>query len=604
MASIPWGKLELKRQYRNKVSHYYYEDTIGYDTETINGRAHLIADSKGDYIHPESFQDCISFITRPKYRGIISWFFNINYDVESIMKWLDEETVREFFKTEEYKFHLWGEVPLKMKYIINKGLFLTKNKASFRFFDASSFYSGSLKYNMEKYLSFEKLDAPVDWSKEVTLDDLKTPEAIEYCVTDAKGAEGLGRLIMDASDKLGIFTKNYCSTASLATKYFSNKVELPVLQKFMGRYHIRYAWESYKGGFITSFKRGYFPDVYLYDINSAYPHAMTTLPDLTKGKWDLILNPRTQKIHKDAHMGWLRVKVHLDPDDIWGASYYSPLAFFMPKLCKNFYFSGTFPTTITLHEYNYLKDKIDIDIIEGVTWQPESLDFLLKEPIEYLYNEKSKFKHGDKNHYNMLKIIMNGFYGKLIQKIPNLDGTFRTGNFFNPYWGSYITAMCRIECFKLIDKFGPEDVICVMTDGVAFSKKQNIPDSKELGQWSHDMQGEGVFVGSGVYCIRNTTKTKTATRGFKISNLDLFELLKKNYKGKLVELDQTVRLSAKMSLHLKKFDQWNIIENGIKKLDINFDNKRLWAQDFNCCSDVLNKNIDSIPIAVNINLNF
>ena len=53
------------------------------------------------------------------------------------------------------------------------------------------------------------------------------------------------------------------------------------------------AYRSYYGGRFEILKRGFIGKGYLYDINSAYPYALTQIPDLSKGKWI-----KQKRIHK------------------------------------------------------------------------------------------------------------------------------------------------------------------------------------------------------------------------------------------------------------------------------------------------------------------
>jgi hypothetical protein len=126
---------------------------------------------------------------------------------------------------------------------------------------------------------------------------------------------------------------------------------------------------------------------------------------------------------------------------------------------------------------------------------------------------------------------------------------------------------------------------------------------KDLGAWGLDMEGEAVFIGSGLYTIRDKVsgKVKTATRGFKTTDrLDFFDMLYENKDRGAIELSQTVRLTYKEALRVKKFVDWNLIKDGIKRININCDNKRIWAGQWATCGDVLTSTVDSAPYFVNM----
>lgn len=603
MTRVRWEDLRVKGQYRPELKPYYHDDLIAYDTETIDGRAILITDSKGNHIFPESLEDCLNFLTRRKYRSVMGWFKNIKYDTEAILKWCDEKTIKEFKPTCEMNIFS-DDGKIELKYIPGKMLKITKNKHVFIFYDIGNFLRGALDDLANKYLGERKLKAPVEWSPDLTIDDFKTPAMLEYCKRDSLLTERLARVFMDACNSFGIFSKNYCSPASLATHYYLTKIDIPTLRDMGGgrNYYLKTAYAAYKGGFISSFKKGYFPKIYVYDINSAYPYAMTKLPNLAKGKF--ITGFR--EIPKDSYMGWFECLIESKPEHLekgLGPPHISPVPIYVRKFNRNFYFAGRIKATITLLEYEALKNDFNITPLKGVFWRPtEDIEYLYADVVNELYKLKSDYKGKDKNLYSVVKTVLNGFYGKTIQKIPRDESNeFNTGNLFNPYHASYITAHSRIQVYEFIKRHGIFGCVGVMTDGVAMEHKVDEPLTKALGDWDLDIVGEAVFIGSGLYTVRSGDKVKTATRGFKITDrYDFFSLLANNLETDKITMPQRVRLSFKEALRLKKFDKWNLIEEGIKKININCDLKRDWVREFNNCHDALNSVIESNPYIVNM----
>ncbi|MDH3313582.1 MAG: DNA polymerase [Nitrosopumilus sp.] len=92
---------------------------------------------------------------------------------------------------------------------------------------------------------------------------------------------------------------------------------------------------------------------YLYYINSAYPYAMTQIPDLTHGKWI-----KRKTIHKDAKIGFFRIRVNI-PD-----CKHIPLFPFRSKHDIVFP-SGEFETYVTLAELQACESKSFYRILEG-----------------------------------------------------------------------------------------------------------------------------------------------------------------------------------------------------------------------------------------------
>ena len=557
----------------------------------------LITDRFGAHIYPESFTDCLGFLTRPKYHGYIGWWYNINYDIEAILKWLDEQTMREFAKRGEGDF-IYEKDTVKIKFVSGKFALFSIKKREYVYYDLAGFLPGGLDFNAQKYIGKGKKSIDL-YLPEASLEQMLSPEVLAYCKQDSAITGELADYFTSACNKNGIYTKNYSSPASLATSYFTSHCDIPTLQSITKYKYTRakLAYEAYKGGFVSTFKRGYFPKVYVYDINSAYPYQMTKLPDYRKGTMLM----RIGDIPKDAYHGWLRCNIDV-PDDLYGPGYYNPVAVYLKKFNKNFYFSGKIQATITLLEYNALKPYYKIEPLQGIYWIPDELSFVFRDPVTSLY-QKRLANLDNASMQVVLKLVLNGFYGKSIQKIPQGDGGYSTGNLFNPFYASYITAGARIQIFETLVKYvHPEHLISIMTDSVTMTEP-SIPTSpgKVLGEYTLEMEGEGLFIGSGLYTLRTPNRTKTATRGFKFNKkIDFIELCNANKKSKYIEMPQNYRLTYKESLRIKKFINWNIIDTKLKKIDINTDNKRQWAREFENCEDILSCNIDSKPINVNM----
>jgi hypothetical protein len=153
----------------------------------------------------------------------------------------------------------------------------------------------------------------------------------------------------------------------------------------------------------------------------------------------------------------------------------TPVATYIAGKGMNYYFRGSIRSTITMLEYDVYKKYFPIEPIQAYYWIPEKeINYIYRPIIHKLYDLKSTYKTGDQNFYKLTKILMNGFYGKLIQKtrkVKNGKIRWETGQLFNPYHGSYVTARCRTEVFKYIqESVYPEDVIAVMTDSVATTR--------------------------------------------------------------------------------------------------------------------------------------
>jgi len=125
--------------------------------------------------------------------------------------------------------------------------------------------------------------------------------------------------------------------------------------------------------------------------------------------------------------------------------------------------------------------------------------------------------------YNLAKIMLNGFYGKMVQAIPQPDGSIKAGTAWNPIYAAVITANVRIKMSQIQNTYW-DKCLAVHTDSAILT----VPMPKELvtreiGKWSLDCQGEALVVSCGIYQIGDKVKF----RGFPLrGNVSLRELLR------------------------------------------------------------------------------
>lgn len=600
------NQLLIKKQYRAHPKPKYEVNTLGYDTETIGGKCALIACSDGRYCIPDSFDDIVNILCNKKTYGSFGFFYNIKYDFNAILKWLPETLWLEIYHKGEAEVSLLNGKVIRIYYIPQKFLkirYYNRGKAgkAFSFFDISQYYGKmSLNKASKKYLNKEKKDSGYDLAT-LTIEQIRTDKTIGYCIYDAKLTKWLADHWVDICHKNDLYPSNFSSTASISARYFNERVDIPTINSFLKNDYrkklLLYPWSAVSGAFISVFKRGYFEKVYVYDINSAYPFQMSLLPDIRKGTFK-----KSKRVIKDAKLGWLRAKIKISTDDI---GYYHPCFPILRDRLSNYYPVGSFQSYITLLEYNELKQYFDISPMDGLYWIPEVEDYLFKNTINDIY--KTRKTTDDSNINFFLKIILNSIYGKFLERHPILDmddenfKKFQTGNFFNPFYASYILAGTRVQIFKQLLKLNSNSIIAVFTDSIITSDPLDINIDNKLGGWGYEGSGEAVVIGCGVYTIKYENAIKTKIRGFHTtSKINLFDIIKSNKSKNKLTIQIKINISPLTSIIQKRTNDMNLILDDVKEIDINFDTKRLWIGSFKNSHELLEKTVDSQPIFAGI----
>lgn len=280
----------------------------------------------------------------------------------------------------------------------------------------------------------------------------------------------------------GFYPSHWISPGYLAEKILINKGvvipkfdEIPELAQEL-------AWNCYSGGRIELVERGYNKSCFIYDINSAYPFALTLVPELTKGKWI-----QSNKIQDNAVVGFFKIKA-----DIPLTKHIAPFPFKVRS--KIIYPVGKFITFVTLAELLACEDSSWYEILDSWQYCDSEPYYPYKKPIGEMYKQRQELKRQKNPLEQPFKIILNSIYGKTGQTTDN-----KMGNIFNPVIVSTITGITRARMYSCIVKNGIEnDVIMMYTDSIC-SKNRLDFDSKELGEFSFDFEGSIYALQSGFY---------------------------------------------------------------------------------------------------------
>lgn len=573
----------------NKTKFNTRPDFVAFDTETYNSNGNLIClcNSKTDKVlmgSPEKlpdFQDYFDYFENLKmFPSTIFIAYNLKFDSEVILKSLGNKILTKFYKEDKFDGVYNG---IKIRYIPKKHLSLRKGKTSLLFFDALQFFIGSgingktdLDSVAQKYLGEQKeYDGKYpdkNFPDKIIPSEMK--KIITYCKQDCNLTVKIMNIWVDAFYKnFKFYPIKFYSCGFLTSQYFKTKLLTPL--RFTNTpYPIQnLAYQSYFGGRFEPFERGYFENIHNNDIKSAYPKAMSVIPDMRNGKWKRLINI---KDIFDCDMGFFKIKVQINETNI------SP---FMLRQVNGLVVCpvGEIITHCTLHELLNALEYYDIKIkmISGYIFKSNS-----SEPTEFnkliMEMYKKRMLQTNEGQKYIYKVLVNSGYGKFAQSKPEPRGLF------NPVICSYITGYCRGMLLDAI-KDNKEDVIMIATDGIFSHKKLNVKIGKKLGNYDYSFHPKMIMLMAGIYATNTEQKPKLKyhSRGFGLTiyednlkkqfNFDELKLKFDNDKFYYSILNQRP-LSLVQSVIQKKYSS-KLISKMIKvkkEININGDNKRIW----------------------------
>lgn len=412
-----------------------------------------------------------------------------------------------------------------------------------------------------------------------------------------KGFNNLGGKlkITSASSSMDIFRRKYLKQDMVKETYILQDKNIKNL-----------IFDSYYGGRTEVFKRGFYKNIYYYDINSLYPSVM--LKEL----------PLPQSVEKPIFYSVENIKKFMGVSKV---KIKTPKNLKKPLLPFRHDGKLVFPLGVFTGTYTHLElekaIRLGYEIIsieEQIIYKRTFIPFK-----KFVYDLKG-LRDQQKSNNNPLeivtKLVMNSLYGKFgMKKISktkiiyldenfNIDDykdelidknfkmtndyiSFRTEEEYNgktqfPIIASYITAMARMKMYKYLLS---EEVIYTDTDSI-ITKNSLFIDSKKLGEMK--LEGffeEGYFYKPKFYMLKNNDYSEIKIKGVKRADEEDFN---KIVLGAVVSKWTFIRLKQSI-IQKKEVNELSIIS---KNLSLE-DNKRNWN------IEDISLNSDSYPLIIN-----
>lgn len=247
---------------------------------------------------------------------------------------------------------------------------------------------------------------------------------------------------------------------------------------------------------VSNYQIGRFPDLWSYDIASAYPWEASRLIDLRDCDFE-----RSTEMRGSAYYGFLVGDFTVYPDH--------PLAFCSPFLVDRG--DGTLvPFVGTKRDYSCSLDEVRVLLRYGLGefkqdfgWfiSPSSgvrPRFPFKAVMDSLYSERGDAEL--KSYF--VKRVMNGLIGKLLEVRKDASGSIlEYGELFNPIYHALCTTGTRLQVFDFLvrNAITAEELVLIGVDGVKSTRFIELPSRVSMGRWrSSDSDSTVVLSPGGV----------------------------------------------------------------------------------------------------------
>lgn len=548
-------------------------DVVGIDSEAYEtGEPFMFALSDGTVCEPSHI---LRLLLMKRYRGKAFVCYNMKYDEGALLYMLPTAQLDELRTTNKVEYE-----GFRFRVIPRKQLVISRGHKSAAVYDIAQFYATSLDKAARRYLGESKYDMEtLHFTHEYVREHWQT--IASYCVQDAVLAQRLARYFTDTLiAEFNIYPQKLYSTGYISGMHFARVCDAEPIDRFVTHHRsmTTTAYDSYSGGKFETYQRG-FGYFYQYDINSAYPAEIRNLKSTVDAR--VVQDTRYRD---DADYGFMRC-------DIIHSHQFSPVPVKRHTGVNIYPAGGLVNRAITKREYEYLVSRGARVRIRDAYWLYCQDRYPYREEIDRLYELKYQFKGTDEMRYLLTKLLMNAFYGKLIQvtEKPTADGSeFQAGYLFHPMYAAVITANVRVRTCEVCDMV-PDHAIAVHTDSIITScdMSAHLPQSGALGEWDFVRAGEGVIVGCGIYQIGDVSHY----RGYRMIE-SLADVVSRAVDG-IVEVPQ--RMVLPWRLVAFRNDDHSMVNRFVtesKQFRLDFDTKREWSGSFGT------KLVNSMPLVV------
>lgn len=234
---------------------------------------------------------------------------------------------------------------------------------------------------------------------------------------------------------------------------------------------------AYFGGRFETTGVGWVGDAHEYDIASAYPHALTTLPCLAHGTWSRhVDDPRSWSDPPAWWVGYCRW-------DYTGRQW-------APTLWRDP--SGRVHTPLVGQGWRWSVEVApDVEVSAAWVWRQECGHRPFRF-VDDLYHRRAVAKAaGNAGEAQVLKLAYNSLYGKLAQSVGRQTWT-------SWCWAGMVTATTRgrVTAAALAH---PDRVVMIATDGIVTTGPLKLETSDRLGGWEHSRLGRLFVCMPGLY---------------------------------------------------------------------------------------------------------
>jgi hypothetical protein len=502
-----------------------------------------------------STQDCFDTMVRVAKANpnSIHVSFSFKYDIDMIFRDIPVAGVRMLVR--KNRMHWKG---FYIEVLPGKWLQVTKDGITCRIYDLFSFFATSFV----KALKVWKVGTPKQLAKieegkgargAFKLEDLDRL-VIPYWREELSLLVDLANSLRDILYSAGIRPARWHGPGAVANYLFSDNKSSQAMPDYdaMPSAVLDAGQVSYAGGRFEAFRIGYYDGpIYSADINSAYPYAMSKLPNMATGKWVHFEGLPPSEVVREATVGMFHIRYAYGADAKRAIAYDGmPAAghYRYPKSGTVHFRHSSPGVWIHAPEFRNFLVQFEMgmfevfDVLEAWIYEDDgSRPFSW---VEDIYRQRQEWKRAGNPAQLAAKLGINSLYGKLAQRVGGKDGKPK---WHNLEMAGHITSTCRAMLYAASWQQWAE-LVAYQTDGIySTAPMEFLPNGSgtELGQWEVEQYSGMLHLQSGVYWLRDQDGNwlRPKTRGIPQQHMDFSKAMESlvNETPLMVEQNQFIR---------------------------------------------------------------
>lgn len=381
-------------------------------------------------------------------------------------------------------------------------------ECSFTLWDTIGFFQSSFVVTLEKWLGKDYPDlAFIRRMKDdrSLFQRSRLPEMTEYNQAECRALVAVMDKLRESIERLDLSLSRWDGAGAIAgamNKKHNTKQHMQASPEPV--FHASRC--AFSGGHIEVCQFGTFNKlVHHYDVNSAYPSIIRSLPSLAGAEWE-------HGSDFDPPPGFTLVRLRYA---FTAKLPFYPLFFRTPEgsIIYPQYGEGWFwyPEFLVARGFYIEFGGDDFEVLEWWHCIPatdaQPFDFVDKY-YAMRATMSARIKAGDlsaldqwmKGAEKVIKLGLNSLYGKMAQQVGGRDG--KPPSYFQLEWAGYVTSAVRAQLMQAAMQ-APSSIISFATDGLFSLSPLSLPCPKEkvLGQWEYTPEGGMLVAMPGVYWL-------------------------------------------------------------------------------------------------------